>query len=256
MAHGSGGGYDKSDIANQVAVALGSKRPLDYNTRSQRRGVENGLVNTFNGIKQRVAQFGNIPTNQYGKVNVQDVVTTDIAISIALGEKPRVDIVAVKEELKKRERQYKTQQDRPTSGKRGSAGEKAKALSLLYEKIKPLKVLIGNYMSGTVLFDLSNNTEIKRINQNKIDKENKLAEEKRIKEEKERLLEIERNNEIIRIEQELIEKEAERIETQLLEAKKQETLRVSMLEEPAIKGGLLAIPLVLGAGLLFYILKR
>jgi hypothetical protein len=69
-------------------------------------------------------------------------------------------------------------------------------------------------------------------------------------------LEIERNNEIIRIEQELIEKEAERIETQLLEAKKQETLRVSMLEEPAIKGGLLAIPLVLGAGLLFYILKR
>jgi len=141
---------DKAQLANKIALAIGAKRPLDYDSRSTRRGVETGLIETFERAKERVSKYGDVNNK-----SVCDIITTDIRLAIIQGRKPLVDIVQVRQELENLDRKYTIKQNTPTSGRRGSSGQKSKQLALIAEKIKPLRTLSHNYPCGLVLFDLT-----------------------------------------------------------------------------------------------------
>ena len=138
---------EKAELANRIAVAIGVKRPADYDTRSTRRGVETGLIERFENIKRNLSRFVDVT-----HASVEDIIATQIAYQISVGETPIVDIPSVKVELANLERKYKIKQDTPTSGRRGSAGQKSKQLALIAEKIKPLNTVLNNYHRGHSLF--------------------------------------------------------------------------------------------------------
>ena len=138
---------EKAELANRIAEAIGVKRPYDYHTRSQRRSIENGLVMRFENIKTNLSRFLDVT-----HASVEDIIATQIAYQISVGETPIVDIPSIKVELANLERKYKIKQDTPTSGRRGSQGQKTKQLVLIAEKIKPLNTVLNNYHKGHSLF--------------------------------------------------------------------------------------------------------
>jgi len=139
--------YEKSELANIIAEAIGVQRPTDYDTRSERRGVEDNLVSLFDDIKNRLSKFVDV-----SNASVHDIIATDIAYAISEGRKPIVDIKAVKEEKENLEKKYKLMEAKPTSGRRGSYGQKLKALNLVTLQIKPLNTVLNNYHKGNSLF--------------------------------------------------------------------------------------------------------
>jgi len=138
---------EKAELANRIAEAIGVKRPYDYHTRSQRRSIENGLVMRFENIKTNLSRFLDVT-----HASVEDIIATQIAYQISVGETPIVDIPSIKVELANLEKKYKIKQDTPTSGRRGSQGQKTKQLVLIAEKIKPLNTVLNNYHKGKSLF--------------------------------------------------------------------------------------------------------
>jgi hypothetical protein len=145
---------DKADLAGKIAPFVGEKLPLDYDGRSSRRNAENRIVGIFDGAKSRISPFGDI-----SNASIRDIITTDIQLSIKRGQTPLVNIESAITELERLDNQYNIQEAKPTSGKRGSYGQKMKALSLVEEKRKPLRALINNYGSGNVLFDFNRFTK-------------------------------------------------------------------------------------------------